>query len=51
MPFFREKTDAVRQADSQAGSSDYRPSKDQTLKTGMPTEVAYPAVIYFYLYG
>ncbi|WP_406655419.1 hypothetical protein, partial [Ornithobacterium rhinotracheale] len=51
VPFFREKTDAERQADSQAGSSDYRPTKDQTLKTGMPTEGAYPAVTDGEVYG
>ncbi|MGP2571577.1 hypothetical protein ACT4R9_11630, partial [Ornithobacterium rhinotracheale] len=40
-----------RQADNQAGSSDYRPTKDQTLKTGMPTQGAYPAITDGEVYG
>ncbi|MFU2095109.1 hypothetical protein ACLQ9G_10965, partial [Ornithobacterium rhinotracheale] len=51
VPFFREKTDAERQVDNQAGSSDYRPTKDKTLKTGMPTEGAYPAITDGEVYG
>ncbi|MGV4451026.1 hypothetical protein ACQ1RC_11915, partial [Ornithobacterium rhinotracheale] len=51
VPFFREKTDAERQADSQAVSSDYRPSKDQKLKTVMPSDGAYAALTAGVLYG
>ncbi|MGP2571570.1 hypothetical protein ACT4R9_11395, partial [Ornithobacterium rhinotracheale] len=40
-----------RQADNQAGSSDYRPTKDQTLKTGMPTEGANFAITDGEVYG